>query len=655
MAFRTDINGLRAIAVLLVVFFHFGVPGANGGFVGVDVFFVISGFLMTGIIFSNVRKGTFSLFGFYLDRIRRIVPALVFLCLFMLIVGWFLLLPSEYQKLGTHTASSLAFISNIVFWKESGYFEQVSQDKWLLHTWSLSIEWQFYVFYPLFILYLKRILPTEKSRWIILAAALISFMLSILASSRWPTSAFYLLPTRAWELLTGALVYLLPIQSSNRTGSILKLSGLALIAFSALYFSEETTWPGLFTTIPVLGAALVIAAPNSQSWLLGNRVCQFIGNTSYSIYLWHWPLFAWIYYFGLADDTAWVTAAISTSILLGYLSYSFIERPARPSANTRSARRPPFMACSASIFVMLLGAIIFYSHGFTHRMSEEFKAATKELVMPSKNNGWCFYDVEKTAELPINGDGLKCTLGDRRSSFKGILFGDSFAGHYGPFWDQIGKNTALQVNAVSTNWCYPSITQEFTGTIGRAYRQCLINRKYLTKNIAQFDFAIFAGSWGSVYRQNKMKGVYDAISLAAENTKLVVIMPAPTTFDVNVKNMYERSLLFGIDFDIDQFGRERDSAAREANKRLEQFSKQHPNVLFLRREALFNINGVPSDVTRDNIPYNLDEHGHISLYGSKMAAYSFMNSDSYPLLKERLFKARKGRPAKISSQLNGGI
>lgn len=227
---------------------------------------------MTGIIFSNIQKENFSFFGFYLDRVRRIMPALTFLCLSMLIVGWFLLLPSEYQRLGTHIASSLAFISNIMFWKESGYFEQASQDKWLLHTWSLSIEWQFYVFYPLFILYLKKILPIEKIRWIILTAALISFMLSIFASSRWPTSAFYLLPTRAWELLTRALVYLFPIQSSNRTGNILKLSGLALIAFSALYFSEETTWPGLFTTIPVLGAALVIAAPSSQSWLLGNKV-----------------------------------------------------------------------------------------------------------------------------------------------------------------------------------------------------------------------------------------------------------------------------------------------------------------------------------------------------------------------------------------------
>lgn len=642
MNFRKDINGLRAVAVMVVVLFHFGVYGMEGGFVGVDIFFVISGFLMTGIIFSRVEQGNFSLWGFYLDRARRIVPALAFVCLVVLGGGWFLLLPANYETLGRHVLSALGFVSNFIFWDEVGYFEQAAHDKWLLHTWSLSVEWQFYLLYPLLVMLLRKLASTEQSRRVILAFALLSFLVSVFGSGRWPTPAFYLLPTRAWEMLVGALVYLYPLHLGRRSRKLLELTGFALIAYGLFRFSEHHVWPGRLAAVPVLGAAFIIAASRRRSLLTGNSLSQFLGRTSYSIYLWHWPVAVWLNYFGLAGQPLWMAGGIAFSILLGWCSFVFIEGIARKGTGSQPAwARPQLRLASVFASACVFGVVVLMAEGFPKRFDEKLREATRELVMPSVENGWCFYDVENLSELPIGKEGLRCLLGDRESSLKGLLFGDSFAGHYGPFWDDIGKHAAAQVNSIATNWCYPSVTKEFTGTAGRGYDQCLVNRDYLLKNLAKYDFVVFSGAWGNVYRQDKLQGVLDAISLAAEKTGLVVVMAAPTTFDVNVRNMYERSLLFDLEFDISRYGTRKDANAREANARIEAFARQFPNVLFIGRESLFHVDGVPSEVTRENIPFSLDQFGHISLYGSKKAAEAFKGSGTFREFKERVARIRE--------------
>jgi peptidoglycan/LPS O-acetylase OafA/YrhL len=208
--FRSDINGLRAWAVVAVVFYHFGIPGFGGGFVGVDVFFVISGFLMTGIVIRGLERDDLSLFGFYMARARRIVPALVGLCAVLLGLGWLLLLPPDYQMLATHSAYSLAFLSNVEFWLEAGYFDSASHEKWLLHTWSLSVEWQFYLILPVVLWVVWRIRPGRTMQmWAVGLTLLASSAASIWTTSTQPSAAFYLLHTRAWEMLGGGLVFLL--------------------------------------------------------------------------------------------------------------------------------------------------------------------------------------------------------------------------------------------------------------------------------------------------------------------------------------------------------------------------------------------------------------------------------------------------------------
>lgn len=201
-SFRTDINGLRAWAVIAVIFYHFSIPGFGGGFVGVDIFFVISGYLMTRIIVLGMENEKFNLWTFYLSRARRIFPALLALCVSLLVFGWFYLSSVDYNELSKHVLTSILFISNIKFWREAGYFDAASHEKWLLHTWSLSVEWQFYLLLPLILITLWKLRPNVRLLTTVIGLGLLtSLVLSVLATSWKPSAAFYLLPTRAWEML----------------------------------------------------------------------------------------------------------------------------------------------------------------------------------------------------------------------------------------------------------------------------------------------------------------------------------------------------------------------------------------------------------------------------------------------------------------------
>ena len=244
--FRADINGLRAIAVLAVVLFHFGVAGFSGGFVGVDVFFVISGYLMTRIILAPLAEQRFSVLRFYLARARRIFPALAVLGALMLAYGWFQLSPVDYKTLTKHAGASLLFISNHTYWKESGYFDVDAHEKWLLHTWSLSVEWQFYLLYPLLIVAVHRLIRRPGG----VAGALWAVFLASLAWSAWlafanPSKAFFLLPTRAWEMLAGGLIFLHQNACNRLTQGRrwIELAGLAAILAASMGFSRDSTWP----------------------------------------------------------------------------------------------------------------------------------------------------------------------------------------------------------------------------------------------------------------------------------------------------------------------------------------------------------------------------------------------------------------------------
>src|SRR5580704_16766371 len=303
MKFRYDINALRALAVTAVVLFHYKV-GFVGGYVGVDVFFVISGYLMTTIIMGRLAKGKFSIWDFYYDRATRIVPGLMGTCFVLLVAGYFLLEPVTYHYLGSTSIAALLFFSNFRFWEATNYFDPQSDTKWLLHTWSLSVEWQFYLVYPIILMALHKL---DKSRRhivpILWSMAFLSFLLCIWFSKAEPASAFYLLPQRAWELLAGGIAASQFKNGERKYSWILLASGILFIGMSVAFYDKTMAWPYYWALLPAIGACLVIAANRSDAAAFKNALVQTVGKWSYSIYLWHWPIAVAAIYFDFTTIT----------------------------------------------------------------------------------------------------------------------------------------------------------------------------------------------------------------------------------------------------------------------------------------------------------------------------------------------------------------
>lgn len=364
MKFREDINALRAIAVASVVVFHFNHGWLPGGFAGVDVFFVISGFLMTMIVVKSLAKENFSILSFYNARVRRIIPALSVLCFALMVFGLFFIPPIDYLNLGKHAAASLAFVSNMVYWSESNYFNPSSNEKWLLHTWSLSVEWQFYLVYPLVLVFLNKILSLRQLKLTILCGTILAFLFSVFVTVKSSSAAYFLLPTRAWQMLAGGLVFLYPLNIKDSFRNPLQLTGLVLIISSFFIFTSSTPWPGYASLLPIIGACMVLVA-NNNSKLVSNNITHSLGKWSYSIYLWHWPIVVAGYYFEL--DPYWWVVGIPLSILLGAMSFKYIESKTLKDyslENIKMVLRPlPF-----AVVMALSGMAVFYSDGFLFRL-----------------------------------------------------------------------------------------------------------------------------------------------------------------------------------------------------------------------------------------------------------------------------------------------
>ncbi len=465
--FRTDINGLRAWAVVAVVLYHFGVPGFGGGFVGVDVFFVISGFLMTGIVIKGLEKGTFSLIGFYLARAKRIIPALAVLCAVLLALGWFILLPPDYQKLGTHSIYALSFLSNIEFWKEAGYFDPGSHEKWLLHTWSLSVEWQFYMVLPVVLWCTWRLKAGRLPQaWVIALGLLASLGASVVVTGHDPSGAFFLLHTRAWEMLGGGVVFLLA-QHKALTPAVrgwLEKGGLLLIVLSIAWFDKHTVWPSWRALLPVLAAMMVVLA-NGRSALTANRAAQWLGDRSYSLYLWHWPLCVALFYTETNKAPLAIGAGLLMTLVLGHLSYVIVERNAKRWLGLRQWRSAALIA-AAVIAVALPGVAIWKQQGVPGRFSQAVEIAAAEAGNFNQRRLACH--IAKGDASP------SCMYGGAER--KVILLGDSHADAIVTALAQAGPGGKAGVAQWSYSGCPyvhdMKLTPSFMATVKKDY-QCV--------------------------------------------------------------------------------------------------------------------------------------------------------------------------------------
>lgn len=432
--FRYDINGLRAYAVILVVMFHFGIKGFSAGFIGVDIFFVISGFLMTSIIIESLEKGNFSLFNFYLARGVRIIPALMFLCITLMILGWFFLLPTDYKSLSKHVLSSINFFSNIVYWKESGYFDTDSHNKALLHTWSLSVEWQFYLIYPIIITCLYKIRPSlHFIVFFLITGAILSFILSVIITNKSPSAGFFLLPTRAWEMLVGGLIYFIP-NNKIKHKKIIEIIGFSLFFLSCYIFSTSTLWPSYNALIPVIGTFLILISNQQDSLFTKGYLFQWLGNNSYSIYLWHWPIVFFINYFYKNNSYYYITIGLVISIMLGWLSFKCIESPSRLKIKGKEKKIFTIWLLFSLLFTFFC-LIVLKTNGHNHINSKDILN-----ILKYKN------DKDPQIEKCLKPYGIeKCYYGDISKNKIGlIVIGDSHANSMmGGIVKSLPKNTYL--------------------------------------------------------------------------------------------------------------------------------------------------------------------------------------------------------------------
>jgi peptidoglycan/LPS O-acetylase OafA/YrhL len=398
-AYRPDIDGLRSVAVVPVVLFHAGFQLFSGGYVGVDVFFVISGYLITGILADEIDRGRFSLTGFYERRARRILPALFVVLAACLAAGWVLLLPKDYLEMSRSVVATLVFLSN--FWfaaATSDYFGPGAEMMPLLHTWSLAVEEQFYIFFPLL---LWAILP--RGRWLAIGSVLLLSAVSLAAVSytlpKWPASSFYLPYGRIWELGIGALLALglVPDLGRRWLRETVAAAGLVAILIAVFAYSEDTPFPGVTALLPCLGAAALIAAggqgPSLATWLLSLRPMVAIGLISYSLYLWHWPVIVFTrhFYGGLELEPVQSVACVLAAFVLAWLSWAFVERPFRRRPPKGPSRRTIFVASGAgmALFAALALAVVRFS-GLPERFSPDMQRLLAAAEDRNPDRETCF-------------------------------------------------------------------------------------------------------------------------------------------------------------------------------------------------------------------------------------------------------------------------
>lgn len=458
---------MRAIAVIAVVLFHFGVPGFTGGFVGVDIFFVISGYLITSIIWNQRQAGRFSFVDFWARRARRILPALFVMILAVLAVGWFLLAPKDYEELGRSVRYQVMFVSNLLFMRQDGYFDVASDLKPLLHTWSLAVEEQFYIVFPL----LLTVLSSRLKHWrlALFGVLLVSFGLSVWAVAHHPEKAFFLLPMRAWELLAGAMLAVAPRSQWRLTpasAQAVSLGGFGLIGLAVFGYDRSTPFPGAAALLPTLGVVALIWANGHRQTLVGgllaSRVLVGLGLISYSWYLWHWPVFVFASYASV-DETGPVGIAglILLTLVLGYLSWRFVEVPFR-ERRLLAGQRQILLAAGCGVLVLgLAGQALRWTDGLPSRLPAQ-------ALQYAKGKEWRPELMRCLADDKTPDDKLFCHYGAPTSiPAKALVWGDSHATALIPVFEDGAQKHGVSVILASSPGCIPVQGLEHDQTCAR--------------------------------------------------------------------------------------------------------------------------------------------------------------------------------------------
>lgn len=478
LTYRKDIQGLRAVAILLVIAAHAQIPGFGGGFIGVDVFFVISGYLITGLLVKELTSNNrINFIEFYSRRLKRLLPALALVVIVSAFLAYRLLPPTEQLPQAISAASAIFWVSNLQFaFQDLDYFGSQAEQNIYLHTWSLGVEEQFYLVWPLLLTLAFWAAKSKPNRRAALVTALSVIGVSSLVACAWQTYqdarlSFYLMPFRAWQFCAGGLVFLLADKFEHRRNidTAISLFGLMLIIGCAIFLRDSMPYPGIWAIIPTFGTALLLIAGGKKdivAMLMENRIAQGIGNISYSLYLWHWPVFVLGGLILPLNNLTNQVILITTSCLLAYISYMFVENPIRFSSwHAKSYGRQIFGA----LFLMVIINIGAIRWGSLQIIAPEPSSndwfSTVKSDLPEIYKHGCD-DWFRSADVKI------CKFGADDSKLKAVIFGDSIGLQWFPAIHEIAKAADWQLLVMTKSAC-PMVNEPFFyPTIGREYTEC---------------------------------------------------------------------------------------------------------------------------------------------------------------------------------------
>lgn len=597
MNHRREIDGLRALAVMPVILFHAGFPSFRGGYVGVDVFFVISGYLITSIILAEKQVGTFQLINFYERRARRILPALLFVAFASLPFSWFWLLPADMKSFSQSLVAVASFSSNILFYLTSGYFQPNAELKPLLHTWSLAVEEQYYLLFPIFLAMTWRL----GRRWI--APLLIIIATLSLAAAQWgslnmPVATFYLLPTRVWELMIGALLafYLANRSRSNHqqpTSEAGSSIGVLLIVCAVFLFDKQTPFPSLYALVPTIGAVLVVAFATEQTLagkLLGSRPLVGIGLISYSAYLWHQPVFAFAKHRSLSEPSLLLmTASTVASLVFAYFTWKYIETPFRHKKRFSGKQVFSYGAIASTILV---------AFGMAGHMTDGFIGRTSPSHLP--NN---YFELASRARFQSGIDGNTC-VSEKASLCKVsqvagakniLLVGDSHSADYSVEFRRFVNERRLSASQFSIGGCGFIRTQRALnrGECGRARRllkEALENEK--------FDKILFVGAFYGYIGKSEKEAVADELDALSELISDMVGVGAEVIFFVPRYSLSHEPMRAALLNKLSDVRVIEDPTARYIDERLGLFNGVPNFKTFNERDFLIKLGG--AEISRFN-------------------------------------------------------
>ena len=627
--YRADIDGLRAIAVLLVVFFHGKITAVSGGFVGVDVFFVISGFLISIIITKEQAENRFSFKTFYLRRIKRLGPALIVMLVLTTIPAYLFLFADDFEIFGRNLIHAFITTSNFFLWQNTGGYFAINTDTLpLLHTWSLAVEEQFYFIWPSLLILLTSLTKGRHLIKILFISLIALIALSEYLANTSAHSAYFLLPARAFEMMMGALLAIAFSRLPNFNQLVnhsFSLVGVACIILPAFMLSKSSIFPGMNAFWPCLGTVLLIISGKDPkqmgiiNQLISHKWFVLIGLISYSLYLWHWPVFVFIQYLGL-ELSGWIQlSAMVLAFSLAYLSWRFVEQPIRFANLPTLGSAMKKIMLPSFILLTVLYAVIDVKNGFPERF-ENLAEFDKKKNFPSTVRKKCF-DADKIGNVD------ECWLGVKKEKLDGMLIGDSFGNHSASLVDVFAKQAGLYIHD-STSGGHPLTTRLIAPDV-YDYPPQYANERL--EYALQFEHVIIAANWNTYKSPNNIN--YEVIlrdleRIVSQGKKVTVIISLPFTTDENLHRLKlvkaDRFVFF------DDYETRIKNPAFADDHIVNEMKRRFPSIVYVDlRDAMCDQNFCDI-VMNDTIIYRNNDHFNTS--GAAMVAEKYLTKFANPLL-----------------------